>query len=477
MHTKLVALLTGLLLTFLSPAILAASTNGINLNMTTSTAGLIALGIFVLSYIFVVSEEFLHVRKSKPVVFAAGFIWAMVAWTAQQLKMTEQMHQALQHNMVEYIGLFLFLLVAMTYINAMEERNIFDVLRSWLVRKGFSYRALFWIVSVIAFFLSPIADNLTTALLMGAVVIAVGKDNPRFVTVTCISIVVSANSGGAFSPFGDITTLMVWQKGLLGVQQFFKIFLPSVVSALIPALIMNFALPAGKPPAVKENQVHMKYGARRILVLFLVTISLTVAMHHYLHLPPMLGMMSGLSLLLIFSFFIKTSEKSINIEPNFTPFDIFKKIQRAEWDTLMFFYGVIFCVGGLATLGYLNILSEVMYHSWGTGLSAAHAATPANVAVGILSALIDNIPVMFAVLTMNPSMSEGQWLLVTLTAGVGGSMLSIGSAAGVALMGQARGIYTFFGHLKWVWAIALGYIAAIAVHIWINAATFSGTIN
>jgi Na+/H+ antiporter NhaD/arsenite permease-like protein len=147
------------------------------------------------------------------------------------------------------------------------------------------------------------------------------------------------------------------------------------------------------------------------------------------------------------------------------PFDIFNKIARAEWDTLFFFYGVVLCVGGLGFLGYLALVSDIMYNSWG--------ATNANIAVGVLSAIVDNIPVMFAVLTMNPEMSQGQWLLVTLTAGVGGSLLSIGSAAGVALMGQARGKYTFFGHLKWAPAIAAGYVASIATHFWINANLFT----
>ncbi|GAG94444.1 unnamed protein product, partial [marine sediment metagenome] len=159
-------------------------------------------------------------------------------------------------------------------------------------------------------------------------------------------------------------------------------------------------------------------------------------------------------------------------ESTYHPFDIFNKIKRAEWDTLFFFYGVILCVGGLASIGYLDVASNAMYQQWGTNLPAIHQATPANITVGILSAIVDNIPVMFAVLTMMPHMSEGQWLLVTLTAGIGGSMLSIGSAAGVALMGQAKGFYTFFGHLKWTWAIALGYFAAIAVHLWLNHKLF-----
>ena len=146
-------------------------------------------------------------------------------------------------------------------------------------------------------------------------------------------------------------------------------------------------------------------------------------------------------------------------------YNIFKSLERAEWDTLMFFYGVILCVGGLGTMGYLSMGSELMYGQLGP--------TTANILIGLLSAVVDNIPVMFAVLSMRPEMDLGQWLLVTLTAGVGGSLLSVGSAAGVAVMGQARGVYTFFSHLKWTWAIALGYAASIWVHFLVNAKAFT----
>jgi Na+/H+ antiporter NhaD/arsenite permease-like protein len=131
----------------------------------------------------------------------------------------------------------------------------------------------------------------------------------------------------------------------------------------------------------------------------------------------------------------------------------------------MFFYGVLMGVGGLGALGFLAATSQGLYGLMGP--------TTANILVGLLSAVIDNVPVMFAVLQMSPDMSHGQWLLVTLTAGVGGSLLSIGSAAGVALMGQAQGVYTFGAHIRWLWAIALGYAASIAVHLWVNARFFS----
>jgi Na+/H+ antiporter NhaD/arsenite permease-like protein len=186
-------------------------------------------------------------------------------------------------------------------------------------------------------------------------------------------------------------------------------------------------------------------------------------------------MMTGLGALQIYGYVIRRRElretaarPPVSPPPGFKhatkPFDIFISVKRVEWDTLLFFYGVVLCVGALGAFGFLVLLSQASYASLGD--------TWSNVAVGIASALIDNIPIMFAVLTMAPDMSQGQWLLVTLTAGVGGSLLSIGSAAGVALMGQARGIYTFFAHLKWSWAIALGYAASIYVHFLVNAGRF-----
>ena len=121
-------------------------------------------------------------------------------------------------------------------------------------------------------------------------------------------------------------------------------------------------------------------------------------------------------------------------------------------------------VGGLNYLGYLSIASELIYSHWG--------ATAANILVGLFSAVLENVPTMYAVLFMDPQMSQGQWLLVTLTTGIGGSILSIGSAAGIALMGQARGVYTFFTHLRWTPVILLGYAAAVALHLWLNSARF-----
>lgn len=472
-----IALLALLAMSF-SPAALAVTGS---IPMTGSMVGFLAVLIFVLAYSLVMAEEKLHMRKSKPVLVAAGLIWTMIGWVYVQAGMPDQAEHAFRETLLEFTELMLFLLVAMTYINAMDERRVFDALRSWMVRKGFSYRQLFWLTGVLAFLISPIADNLTTAMLMCAVVTKVAEGDKRFINLCCINIVVAANAGGAFSPFGDITTLMVWQAGIVQFYEFFTLLIPSIVNFIIPAVVMSLFINNRKPEGVYED-VWLKRGARRIIALFLLTVATAVACHTLLHLPPVLGMMTGLGYLQFFGYYLRRSlprslerkrarytargdERKLAQLGSVVPFDVFNRVARAEWDTLLFFYGVVMCVGGLGFMGYLGLLSEALYLGWNP--------TWANIVLGLVSAVVDNIPVMFAVLTMQPDMSHGQWLLITLTAGVGGSVLSIGSAAGVALMGQARGNYTFMGHLRWAPVILLGYAASIAVHLWLNAASFA----
>lgn len=480
---------------FLMP-VAAIASDGKPQDFSSHWIGIVSLLIFILAYSLVILEEALHLRKSKPVMVAAGIIWSLTAFAYAGTGDIHFAEKAMRHNLLEYAELFLFLLAAMTYINTMQERGIFAVLRAWLISQRFSLRTIFWLTGILAFFISPIADNLTTALLMATVVMTVGGNNTSFVVVSCINIVVAANAGGAFSPFGDITTLMVWQKGILQFNEFFALFIPSAVNWLVPALLMSSSIPKTRPATVKEEAV-VRHGGFVVVALFILTIVMSVSAHHFLHMPPVLGMMSGLGILKFYGYYLKRmDDRQLRNMPNEfafmkrssdgmaetaqtnlggqkigleyskdfgdkqSGFDVFKSLERAEWDTLMFFYGVILCVGGLGALGYLSLMSYLMYAGLG--------ATYANILVGILSALIDNIPIMFAVLSMMPDMSQGQWLLVTLTAGVGGSLLSIGSAAGVAVMGQARGVYTFISHLRWSWAIALGYAASIWVHFLIN---------
>jgi len=446
-----------LIMVMLPVAFAAPLSDTIVPTMVNDPWAIFALVAFALSYIAVLFEEKTHMKKSKPVMLGAGLVWIAIGIMAPKYGIDHgTLRSAVHHGLEEYGSLLLFLLAAMTFIEALQERNVFATLRSKLVTAGLNMRQIFWVTGICAFCLSPIADNLTTALVMGAVVMAVGANDPKFILLACINIVNAANAGGAFSPFGDITTLMVWQAGHVEFFDFFPLFLPSLVCFLIPAFIMNFFVNAHKPLAVNET-IKMKRGAKRIIFLGIMTITMAVSFEQLLGLPPFLGMMTGMSLLMIFAWYIRTSTKGRKDDDDF---DILEQVANAEWDTLLFFFGVIFAVGGLTFLGYLELVSTTMYDGYGETIT--------NIVMGFASAIIDNIPVMFAILSMEPDLDQFQWLLVTLTCGVGGSMLSVGSAAGVALMGVARGKYTFFGHLKWFPIILIGYAAAIATHFYVN---------
>lgn len=493
-----------LLLVLLLPSLsLAQESTIINLarplNLTRHWVGYLALVLFSVAYFFAMIEEVTDLRKSKPMVFAASLIWVFIASVYMNNGMSEQAGIAFRHTLEGYIELFLFIMVSMTYVNAMEDRGIFESLRVWLLSKNFSYRQLFWITGFQAFFISSVCNNLTTALLMGSVILAMGKGSPRFVTLSCINVVVAANAGGSFSPFGDITTLLVWQKGVVPFGDFFSLLMPAIVNFVLPAAIMHFFIPKERPAAVLEAQI-IKRGGFIIMGLFLLTIITATCFENFLSLPPAAGMMLGLTYLKFFSYYLQKTKASEakNLEGGDDasaptdeakidyfapmkymnnpealarisgdidqPFDVFHKVANLEWDTLLFFYGVMVSVGGLSFIGYLGMASHYLYGDIDP--------TVANILVGIASAFIDNGTIMLAVLTMAPAISEGQWLLVTLTAGVGGSLLAVGSAAGVGLMGQAKGVYTFASHLKWTPAIALGYLGSIAAHFLINGHYF-----
>jgi len=421
-------------------------------SLTVTWVGYMSLICFCLAYTLVIFEEQIHMRKSKPVILIGCFMWGLIGiYEAQHGG--GHAHDFVKELIAEIGELFFFLLVAMTYINTLEERNVFKALRAWLLKKGLGFKKLFWATGLITFLLSPLADNLTSALLMSTVALAVSNGNGKFIVPAFINIIIAANAGGAWSPFGDITTLMVWTSGKVQTMEFSYLVLPSIVNWVIPAMIMYFVVPDEHPEGGKEA-IEMRPGAKVIIGLGVFTIATAVSFHQFLHLPPFMGMMFGLGLLMIKGYFLQR-QGQINLEKtsNDPRLDIFSQVKGVEFDTLLFFFGVLTAVGALQYIGYLALVSESMYGNLGP--------TYSNIIVGILSAIVDNIPVMYAVLKMDPTMGVDQWLLITLTAGVGGSLLSIGSAAGVAVMGVERENYNFMSHLKWAPAIALGYAGSI----------------
>ncbi len=421
--------------------------------MTATLAGYASVIIFIIAYMMIALEDKIHINKSKPALLAGTLIYIIIAihyaYYGQDI---EGLHHNVEQLIVEISSIYFFLFVAMTYIETLIERNVFETLKYKLLLKGYDYKKLFWITGALAFFLSPVADNLTTALILSTVLITIEHHNRQFLILGAINIVVAANAGGAWSPFGDITTLMVWTAGKGTFVEFLFLFPASIIGWLLTAYLLSRYLPDGRPG--EENSgacktpklTQIKKGGKVIIALGIFTIVMAVTSHQLLHLPAFWGMLFGLALLKFYSSVLKKRHDEHIM--------IYKRMASVENDTLLFFFGLLAAVGGLSYIGYIALVAGVYNFIdpfW------------VNSMVGVISAIIDNVPLMFAVLKANPTMDGIQWMLVTLTAGIGGSLISFGSAAGVGVMGRLRGIYTFQTHMKYAWTVAVGYMLSIFI--------------
>ena len=420
-------------------------------DITMTWVGFASLAIFVVAYYFVAMEEQYHIDKAKPALLAGTFIFMLIAFYYVLHGMDMNLvHTQAQHLILEIAEIFFFLFVAMTYIESMIHMGVFDNLKYSLISKGYTYRQLFWVTGFLAFFISPIADNLTTALILSTVLITITKTKRSFLVPGAINIVVAANAGGAWSPFGDITTLMAWTAGKGTFVDFLFLFPASIIGYLVTAFLLAKVVPDEKPDfdITKEKKPILMNGSNVVIGLGIFTIFSAVMSHQVLHLPAMWGMMFGLALLKMYDYRLKKLHGK--------GFEVFNSMAKIENNTLMFFFGILAAVGALYFLGWLA-LAAVVYDPSVLG------PTWSNIGVGFLSAIVDNVPVMSAVLKASPEMGLDQWMLVTLTAGVGGSMISFGSAAGVGVMGKLPGIYTFGAHMKYSWMILIGYIVSCIV--------------
>ena len=432
------------------------------LHLTTEWVGILSLLIFIVGYYFIATEDTYHINKAKPALFAGTGIFMLIGVyiaLSGDASLGAHLHDGINHLIIEIAGIFFFLFVAMTYIEAMIDREVFSALRYRLVSSGYDYKKLFWVTGFLAFFISPIADNLTTALILSTVLITIDKENRAFIVPSAINIVVAANAGGAWSPFGDITTLMVWVDGKGAFTEFLFLFPASILGWGVTAFLLSRFIPAGTPPFSKdEEKAEIAEGGKVIMGLFGLTIFLAVISHNLLHLPAMWGMMFGLAILKLYVYIMNRKNRLNNdLSDDNKHINAFSWIAKIENDTLLFFFGILAAVGGLHFLGFLEYF---------TALYTQFGATIVNIGVGFLSAIVDNVPVMSAVLKANPDMgvdAQSQWMLVTLTAGVGGSLISFGSAAGVGVMGKLHGIYTFSSHMKLAWTVLIGYIVSVTV--------------
>lgn len=447
MFKVIVTLLLGSLSLFAS----SVNSDGIP-DLTMTWVGFATFLIFVVGYYFVAAEEKYLIDKAKPALFIGTFMFILVAiyYVLNDLDMN-LVHTEANHLILEIAGIFFFLFVAMTYIESLLHMGVFDRLKYNLISKGYTYRKLFWVTGFLAFFISPVADNLTTALILSTVLITIEKTRKDFLVPGAINIVVAANAGGAWSPFGDITTLMAWTAGKGHFVDFIYLFPSAFLGFFVTSFLLSKFVPNIVPvfDISKEEVPKMAEGAKVVMILGVLTIACAVLSHQVLHLPAMWGMMFGLALLKVYSY-------GLNKKYGVDHFNIFHSMAKIENNTLMFFFGILAAVGVLYFVGWLG-LAAVVYQPDVLG------PTWANIGVGFLSAIVDNVPVMSAILKANPEMGVDQWMLVTMTAGVGGSLISFGSAAGVGVMGKMHGIYTFSSHMKFAWTILVGYIVSIVI--------------
>lgn len=418
-------------------------------DLTTSWVGIASFAVFIIAYYFVATEERYKLNKAKPALFAGTFIFMLIGiYYAINGLDPHGLHDEIEKIVLEISEIYFFLFVAMTFIETLIERGVFELMKYKLISKGFTYKKIFWFTGILAFFISPIADNLTTALILSTVLFTIDREKVSFLVPGAISIVVAANAGGAWSPFGDITTLMAWTAGKGAFADFLYLFPASISGWLVTSFLLSLSVPEGKPVFDPHSQFEpmLRKGGMMVVYIGIATIIISVFAHQFFHFPPMWGMMFGLAVLKLYSYQLRTKGTE--------GFDVYINMRNVEQDTLFFFFGILSAVGALHFLGYLHYIHN-FYDTMGS--------TASNIGIGFLSAIVDNVPVMSAILKSSPSMEIDQWLLVTMTAGIGGSLISFGSAAGVGVMGRMPGIYTFSSHMKHAWTILVGYIVSISI--------------
>ncbi|MBV5334270.1 MAG: sodium:proton antiporter NhaD, partial [Sulfuricurvum sp.] len=360
------------------------------IDLSTHPFGWMLLAIFVIGYYFIAREDKYHLDKSKPALFIGTFMFILIGgfYAFYDLNFTP-FKREITHLVYEIAEIFFFLFVAMTFVEALIERGVFNALKGKLIAKGYSYRQLFWITGFLAFFISPIADNLTTALILSTVLVTIEQKNKAFLVPSAINVVVAANAGGAWSPFGDITTLMAWtaQKGQF--TDFLYLFPASFIGWMVTAYLLVRYVPDLDPnkegdPEVAEKIKILK-GGKVIIAIGIATIAMSVVAKQVMQLPPMWGMLFGLSVLQLYIYSLKRNHKQ--------DVNIFKSISKIENNTLLFFFGILAAVGALYFAGFLGYITQ---------LYDAYNPIYVNIGIGFVSAIVDNVPVMSAVLKSNP---------------------------------------------------------------------------
>lgn len=405
--------------------------------------------LFVLGYAVIALEHPLKINKSATAVLLAAVIWAVFALFGPGIK-----DGALIHHLGETAEILFFLLGAMTIVEIVDKHDGFSIITDRITTT--SKRKLLWIISILTFFMSAVLDNLTTSIVMCALLRKLVADkNTRWFFAGMV--ILAANAGGAWSPIGDVTTIMLWIKGNITAGNIIlETFLPSLVSLLVPVAIIGMTM-KGKleRPEKTESEETSTVTRKQSLLILCMGVGLLLFVPFFktiTHLPPYLGILFGLGIL-----WITTEIMHKNNPSNYSRLNVTAIIQKVDVPSVLFFLGILMAVSCLNEAGHLALLAE--------NLDKLGNVYVINIVIGVLSSIIDNVPLVAAAMGMYPIETTGAFMVdgafwegLAYCAGTGGSLLIIGSAAGVAVMGMEK--IDFIWYLKKIslWAL-IGYLA------------------
>lgn len=400
---------------------------------------LLALALFALMGI--VFEEVIHINKAKTTLFFGCLSWLILFIAADSKKASALVQEQLNENLLEIATLWLFLMSTMTFVAYLNAKGLIQNIVQKIVPQELSLRALMFIVALFALLLSAICDNVTATLVSLGLLQAFKLEDKQHIKLAAL-VIFSVNSGGVALITGDVTTLMIFLDGHLSMQQLIILLLPASISVLLLALLLSF----GAKGRVSSTPVAANFHNLDIViaVIFFATIAATMLLNLLYSIPPVLTFLSGLSLMFLVGRSIKTDAEQTQV---------LEYIREIEYDTLLFFLGILLLVGMLQEIGVLQDLAAA-YQNFDPRI--------ANFAAGAGSALLDNVPLTAALLKASPELSTQNWLGLTYAVGVGGSLLAIGSAAGIIAMSKVKSL-NFVSYLRYFPALAFAYSAGYAL--------------
>jgi Na+/H+ antiporter NhaD/arsenite permease-like protein len=410
--------------------------------------------IFIVGYIAIATENFIHINKA-----ASALITGVLCWTVYILRSDfAAVNTELAEHLSEIAGILFFLLGAMTIVELIDAHDGFEIITSRINTS--SKRKLLWITCLLAFFLSAVLDNLTTAIVMVSLIRKLILEK-QLRLIFCGMIVIAANAGGAWSPIGDVTTTMLWIGGQITIANIIiNTFIPSLVSLIVPLIVMSLKLKGtitNKETQPQTSSTLFRAKERNLIffsgigVLLLVPVFKTIT-----HLPPFMGMLLGLGLIWVLTEIIhkeKAEDKSA--------LSVQYALRKIDSASILFFLGILASVAALESTGVLHTVAK----AFDTTLKDDRLIVGT---IGILSSIVDNVPLVAATIGMYSMVQfptdHHFWQFLAYCAGTGGSILIIGSAAGIAAMGIEK--IDFFWYLRKIsWLALLGYIAGALVFI------------